>query len=728
MKKLLLSAAALATAAMSLYAASDRLDIYKPDGSFVSVMVDDIKKVTVGDKQGDAYQKVVVELNDNQTIEGVIAEINGVYYRLADNTTLFEIGLYDAPNAVVNLLDSRNNYGIMDPTKPDDWRASEADRVPHFLIDTDKGYESTYTIVGKYTGKEYSSIPGFVFWSDHEDNLLGIDCWAYTMPFEPVDMTAYSEILHTYDDEPFLGTYNGCEIKTSEGHLVANAEHVFQIEMRGNETYTFTSTDEQAFNVLDLYVYNYETKSFAYVPYQGELKNEIDLEVKFGAYGQFLDDDMIYISVIDIITNKPENTRHYLVAKDNYTYAVANADQYGFRNLVEAAAEGKTTKWYYLEDYGTTMTAVEMQFTTGSSIGDDNCTAFAVANGEKLFKYVKQSGAAPEFVLRGNEYGTYTGAAGELVLDGFNNATLGETAYTYTLQDGLLTLSTEGVEAALYVIDITNKTYEQVIRSEWTGPKDFVREDALGAFNGGEETSDNYVRIAIDQNLNGSENVGTCAIEVKIARHDGFDPITAIASSGKYIYDAEGKRIIVTNVLYGTGAYSSSRHNLVLKVSDDLKTIWFDDSASDKVYSTSRDNSYIIAGESNALTAESTAPELAASYSGNLQLIAFGSPADAPSTLSFDTTNSTASLSVTGFGTTLLNAENIAYVVEGQNVTLKDVVVADPSDPYGYTTMTTNLTFVLQDDGTLVGQGNTNVAAMGMLFELQLEGCVLTAE
>ena len=725
-KKTILSAAALAAVSLSLYSASDRLDIFLTDGTFVSVMADDVDEISVEGNEADGYDKVNVAMKNGKTISGSIAGMQNVMYRRANRTTLFEITRVEAPNARVTLLDCRNNEGIMDPEKPEDWRASNADGIPHFLMNTDKGYESSYRIVGDYTGTTYSDIPGFVFESDKDSNLLGIDCLAFNMPFEPVSMIAESEILHTYDGLGFLGTYKGCEIATTQGRMNANPEKAFSIEMRGNGTYTFTSTDAQAYNVLDLYTYNAEKGTFAYVPYSGPLKNEIDLEVKDGATGTFVENDFVFIEIHKVIEDKPDNMRRYFAGRGDYELNIADADEYGFSRLIEAAPANGRKLWFWLENYGNSVTPVVMNFSEGSSIAENGAVGFASVDGENIFKYEKESGKNPVFTMRGGEYGTYTGKSGELYLDGFGNASIGfDFGLDYTVDGGIVTIKDLSGRTRLFVVDKADMTYDELVSTPWDGPAKFVTEEALGAYAGGTESAVHSVEILVDQNLNGTSNPGYCAINVMIKRNDGFSPVNAIASGGSYIYDAEGKRLIVTNVYYGNDATNSSRHNLVLKVADDKKSVWFDNSVSDKVYSSSRDGSYIVAGPQNPVAAEVTAPALAAKYAGNLKLIAFGSEADAVTTLTFDTSAQKASITTTAMGANLLDSQNVSYEMDGQTITLKDVDVADPA-MFGMGTKKGDLQFSLQADGTLVGIGTTNVNAMGMLCDLKLEDCVLS--
>lgn len=61
MKKQLMTIGALCAATVAIYAASDRLDIFDKAGNFVSVMVNDIKSITLGEgNDADGFTTVNV--------------------------------------------------------------------------------------------------------------------------------------------------------------------------------------------------------------------------------------------------------------------------------------------------------------------------------------------------------------------------------------------------------------------------------------------------------------------------------------------------------------------------------------------------------------------------------------------------------------------------------------------------------------------------------------------
>ena len=197
MKKQLITLCAATAATFAIFAASDRIDIFDKAGNFVSLMVDDIQSINVsGGSKEDGYS-IVNAITANGVRSRKIADAGDIIYMPVDYNKAHEIALKDAPNAHVVLYDCRNNTDYwgeaqIDPTKPADWHGCPADGNPHFMIDTDKGFASEYSIIGQYSGKVYTDNPNFVFWSSAEDNLLGLDSNSFDMPFEPIDIAATS--------------------------------------------------------------------------------------------------------------------------------------------------------------------------------------------------------------------------------------------------------------------------------------------------------------------------------------------------------------------------------------------------------------------------------------------------------------------------------------------------------------------------------------------------------
>ncbi|MDE6126311.1 MAG: hypothetical protein K2G30_05075 [Muribaculaceae bacterium] len=732
MKKQLMTAGAACAATLAIFAASDRIDIFDTTGSFVSVMVNDIEEITVGKADGaDGYATVNVATAAG-TKSRAISTLGDVRYTPVDYEKANEITMKHAPNAKVVLYDWRNNtdyYGEaqIDPTKPADWRGCYPDCNPHFVIDTDKGFASEFAVKGLYSGKVYTDNPNFIFWSLAEMNLLGLDSYSFDMPFEPVEISATSVELETYKGAPFLGTYTGFLVTPGQARIVHKMPATLTAEFRANGTYVMKSTDDYEFEFLDCYDYDDQTNTFAYVPYSGRPVNPIDLEIKTGVEGRFMEGDVMFANFHDLLSDKPDNCVRYFAAKGEFEFTVASANEYNNHLLVQAVpVGGGQARYFYVTNYGAARTEVTMEFSYGSNIGAD-CTAFAVADGEKLFKYdYKGPGYDPVFTFRGTEYGTYTGSGDALSLDGYGACTIGGTAGKYTVNGGLATV-TVGEDTRLFVLDRDAKTYTEMAADEWNGQSQYTNEAAVGAFGSEEESAASYMRIDFDKNFAGADEPGTASVRFNVVRHDGFGGGVSemVASSGRYIYNAATKTIVITNVYMGTSATTSGRRNIVLKVSDDLLSMWLDDSAEDRVYGTGRNGSYLLTGEVNTLAAPAPAPavELAPKYTGAPNMIAFGKPAATETTLTFDSETATAHLTVKGMGTPIFDCD-AAYTLDGNVVTLSGIPTYPDSNPFG-SPVATDLVLTIGEDGNLTSEQSLIGMAMYSCYEIDFSSAPL---
>lgn len=716
---------------LAIFAASDRLDIFDKEGKMISVMVNDIEEITVGKTPGEDGFSSVNVITAAGTKTRAIADMNDIQYTPVDYDKANEISISNAPNAKVVLLDWRNNtdyYGEaqIDPTKPADWRGCPPDRNPHFLIDTDKGFASEFAVKGAYTGKVYTDNPNFIFWSLGETNLLGVDSYSFDMPFEPVEISTTSVELETYKGKEFLGNYTGFILSPGNNRIVHKMASTLSAEFRANGTYVMKSTDDHEYDFLDLFDYDEAKNSFAYVPYTGRPVSPIDMEVKTGVIGNFADGGLMFATFIDLLDSKPDNNVYYFAAKGEYEFSIASADEYNFHMLMQAIpVGGGSPRYFYIQNYGNTITEVTMEFSFGNNIGAD-CTAFAVANGEKLFKYdYKGPGYDPEFTFRGSEYGTYTGEGSSLSLDGFGRCSLGEDSGTYTVSGGLATVTVNG-ETRLFVLDNDAKTYVEMTSDPWSGQPQYTKEDAVGAFRGGEENSLNTMRIDFDKNFAGADEPGTACVRFSVVRNDGFSGGVSelVASSGKYIYNAASKTVIITNVYMGTSATASGRRNLVLKVADDMLSMWIDDSLESRVYGTGQDGSYLLTGSVNTLTAPAPNPEvqLAPKYTGEPNMSAFGSSTPTETTLTIDSVAGSATLTVKGMGAEILNS-TASYALEGTTLTLLQLPNYE-GDLVPVETKT-DVVFTIGEDGSLTGIQTIGGSAMGMMFSIDLSSAPL---
>ena len=733
MKKQLITLCAATAATFAIFAASDRIDIFDKAGNFVSLMVDDIQSINVsGGSKEDGYS-IVNAITANGVRSRKIADAGDIIYMPVDYNKAHEIALKDAPNAHVVLYDCRNNTDYwgeaqIDPTKPADWHGCPADGNPHFMIDTDKGFASEYSIIGQYSGKVYTDNPNFVFWSSAEDNLLGLDSNSFDMPFEPIEIAATSIELDTYKDAAFIGTYTGAVITSGNGRI-AHVPVTLTAEFRTNGTYVMKSTDENEFDFLDLYDWDEQTNRFAYVPYSGRPVNPMDLEIKTGVEGEFIDGGFCFAAFHDLLDDKPENAIHYIIAKKGHEYTIASADEYGYRMLVQAlSSEDGSTRYFYMENYGNKHTEVTMEFSYGNNIGKD-CTAFAISNGEKLFKYDYQGeGYDPVFIMRGSEYGSYTGDGEVLSLDGFGNGTFGGTSCKYIIQNGMACVTIDD-EVHMFILDSNAHTYIEMSSDVWTGQSQYIKSDAVGSYNGSPENSQNSMQIDFDKNFSGADEPGTACVRFSVTRNDGLggSVYEVIASSGKYIYNADSKTIIITNIYAGTSASTSGRRNLTLKVSDDLLSIWMDDSAEDRIYGFGRDGSYLLTGTVNTMTTTAPVVALANKYKGTPNMLSLGSATPTEATLDINSDN-TATFKIIGMGQELINS-TVPYEMNGTTLTLKEVTTYVGGGLVPEETKT-DIVYVLGEDGSLTSTQTITgaVISMSLTFDIDLSSGSLVPE
>ncbi|MBD5193554.1 MAG: hypothetical protein HDS91_03420 [Bacteroidales bacterium] len=724
MKKVIVAMGAVAAATCALYAASDRLDIYNKQGKFTSIMVDHIEEITIGkDASGNGYSTVsAVTANGTRTKE--ISEISDIKYVPVNYKEALQIDTLNSAHSQIALLDFRNNTDIydeaqIDPTKPSDWRGAWPDAMPHFLVYTDKGFASDFAVTGQYTGYVYTDNPNFIFWSLAENNLLGMDSYSFDMPFEPITISTESIELETYIGAPFLGTYKGVNLSYNDSHL-SKLEDVLTVEFKYNGTYVVRTTDSNDFKILDLYDWDEKTNTFAYVPYDGPKKSPLDTEIKTGLKGTFYD-GIVFAWFHDVLEDKPENTIPYIAARENMTFTMAVGGTYYNHRLVEAKAANGNSRYFYIND-ANVVREVYMEYVFGNTTLTANCEAYCVLDGEKIFKYVYLgNGNNPTFTFRGKEYGTYSGNGEALFLDGYGKCTLGSLSGRYTIEDGLVNAEF-GSEIRIFVVDRTTHEYTEMVSDPWNGQGQYTCEDALGAYNRGDENRLNSIQVEFNKDYSGKDAPGYARVYIDIKRNDGFSRHIGVSSSGKYIYSAETKTVIITNLYIGTSATTAGTGNITFKVSDDMLSMWIDDTVTDRIYATSCDGSYVMAGKVNTLTAPAPAVQLAAKYTGTPNMMAFGSASPTETTLTINSDDSTATLSVKGMGTALIN-QTVGYEFNGSALTLKGIK-SYTAGAYA-TPVETDLIFTVNADGSLISEQTIVAMAMGMTFDVDFSSSSL---
>ena len=689
------------------------MDVYNRAGQFSSHMVEDIKHLKLGKAAGEEGYSSLIVTTPTGTTEHKIDDLSEIQYTALDENLAHEITTVDAPNAKVRLLDWRNNTDVwgeaqIDPTKPADWRGCWYDGIPHYQVDTDKGFASEIVITGKYTGKVYTDTPGFVWWSTSSSNLLGANCYAFSMPFEPVEIKAISEEKTTYEGAPILGTFTGYQLTTKANRIAAPAEATLEMEIKANGTYVLTTTDSNEYDILDDYSWDEDKNTFAYIPYEGDLRNEIDVDAPYGITGKFNGNDILYGTIHYIVVDKYENSVRYFIVRGEADVNIASMDDDNRNILVEyIPAEGEARYFIYeaIVDYPQEVT---MTFQSGKNIGEA-CAAMCYQNGENLFKYEYSGSGEPKFINRGKEAGTYKGEGEDLVLDGYGLCTLGDAEGTYTIEGGVANVVIND-NSTIYVVDFSAKTYAEMTSDEWDGEESYSLNEATGKYGNQEEAAIHTMSVAFDQDLRGNSMPGYAAIKTDFVSTGGLRTTGGIADICKYIYNEKAGTVTVTNVLAGTSASTSGKRNLTFVVSADKQSMYLDDSKEDRIYGIGRDGSYWLTGEVNTLLAPEKEPELEPAavdlkdnYSGSALLKPQGMSLEMSCNveIKIDAESKKASFKVSDGNLDYIDMPEAEYLMTGYTLYIKDVPVFEiAKEGTGYVPTTKDFEFTVSEDAT----------------------------
>lgn len=707
MKKQLFLISAAALTAASLYAASARLDFFNKAGEFFSVLESDlVKLIYVQADENDpesGFDKLKIETAAGERVVD-LSDCAQIKYSPATGEEPFAIEVRDDGHCTVTLLDCMNNDGVIDPTKPDDWRGSESDGLGHFIYAPEYGYEMQVDITGQWTDKVYTEEEGFVFFVSAENYAGWTDSWGFLMPNEPIYIDGKSTELTTYAGRDFVGEYTGYAI-LNEPALDKPQETVFSLELRANGSYVVKTTDDNAYDFHYMYTYDSERDAIQHV--EVEQPKWDNYNHYYGASGPFLGDDFIFVSTFDYTTNKLSDKRFYLAAKGKFTQTCA-AGEFGNEHLIQAVTESGKVKYIYISNYGNVVNLAELQYIKGSNIGEE-CEAIVSYDGETRLKFTNDGNGNPQFIAKGLEAGSYVPdddiAGDALVLDGFGGATIGDETHTYIVESGVVTLDGDG---RVFNIDTTGKTYQEIFQNdEWTGPVEFSIGDALGAY-GSTESEKCQISLNFGQDLNGNEKEGYAALTIRLWDSSYGTLRSAISSNPKFLYNKDKGIIILSGVLVGTGSgYTTQRRNLVLTVADDLQSMWFDESTNGpKIYGTGAPTDYIYTGTRNTLKAPAAAPSVSGTYTATFpQVYSFGSTMSYPVNITIAIDKGYSNVDKPGYAyikadMNILN-DVVEYEVTDSKFILKSIDVGDGNGTWS----ATDLEFEITSEGNLKGSG-----------------------
>lgn len=615
----IIAASAFSAAAQVSTTPGARIDAYTSETEFKSILVDDIRAITyVGDEQ-TGYTAVKITTYSGNDLTMTIDDYQKLVFNNVDPTIPHELKGTATPHGRFALLYNFNDPDSpnpIDPSKPWGWQGDVAGRPVFFNAIPKMGYTVDYTVNGVYTGFNYSSVKDFCQFVEAKDTQrygLGVDCMRFTMPYEPVELVMTEAELDDYAGLPVLGTYPGIRLGEISGRLASGRSGEAMLELKANTTLVFTTDEgDKSIEQTDRYTYDDQKREFVNIPNEADAnRNPIDMEVLWGVSGVFSDRGPLWITASYIPDAVTGNIRKYVAMDRRFDYALADADDFGYRRLLEMKPEGGAPVYTLLEQYGYDIIPVEMEFTAGSTIGAAPCDAYIIADGKRVYRYVLAEGRAPEFIKGGAEGGVYSGAMGNLTLDGFGKATLGGNDYGYTLEGGKLTLTAaDGSTAYTLTVDNAARTYRSGGNDAWTGPSKFRTDNAVYSRNGSSERAGATIELKLDMNVNDSSNPGYAVVIIDVPRADGTGNVREIASGGNYTYDAAAGTLTVANVICyidpdSSGSPYYKRVNYVFHVSADLRSAWLDPAnIGPHLYTATSTATYVLTGETTRLTAQ----------------------------------------------------------------------------------------------------------------------------
>lgn len=490
-----------------------------------------------------------------------------------------DITLEGDDHAYINMLNALVKDDNGDPVLDEDGNKMYRgfyNQVVQFTYEVDLGYNYSVTIVGKRTGTHYEDQTIF------EDNGWDFNSyWTLVMPAELLTMTIKSSEKNDFVGKALVGNYKGFFINTTQlGKLERYDATTLEAEIKSNTAFSVKTTDANKFDFQGMISYDESTKQFAY--------NAASCEF-YGLSGRY-DDEMTVAWVSNLLEDMPDNVRFYIMSKNDLSSFISAGNAGGSKYLLEVKTSTGTA-YYLFEREGYQLTKVDMEFTNGESLGDASATGFVMKEGEKLLQYT-YDGSTTNLIEKGKEAGSYKPASGsgdELVLDGFGGGKIGTKEGTYTISDGIVTLTCDGQETK-YNIDMNAKTYSPIAdEGEWNGPTDFYVEGSQLAHDGGKDVK-GCIKISIDKNAIGNPDKGKAYFVAQYwsSSYKFEDVLSALVT---YVYDPSAKTLTLSQIGAGTADGGYGRIDIVLSVSDDKRTLTF--TGIDRIYAQFNGSRYV---------------------------------------------------------------------------------------------------------------------------------------
>lgn len=437
----------------------------------------------------------------------------------------------------------------------------------YFVIEPVPGYKNDApSVTGRWTGRSYN--PAYI-----EHDVYGW-CYNLAMPAEPINITVEATEENIYEGKEFVGSYSGFWLKVREGSLIyRSAEPTLKYELDKNTTYTISSTDENRYSGTGFYSFNEETGEFGYL--FDDMKNNVWTDDTNAGLGGHYGQDVSVAYVENVTEPMPDYTKYYVASKDNGAATVSDfisaSSTSGLTILTSFMLNG--VQCYYWYDHGSmSLTKVDVEFLSGSSLADAGASALVRLDGQLFLKY-SVDGDKPVFTTQGAEAGTYTGSAGDLVLDGFGNAVFNGVAGTYEIDGSIVTFTDGSGVGTQLLLDANDNSYSVISgdSEDWNGPMQFSVVSENGVVGGQQK------KALVELVLDGSYVHFRLAFDHYGSWEDGLN--TAIS----YVWDSAASTLTIAFLNFAgnpvaieqcDGAYPSISQ-IVFKVSADKKSLEF---------------------------------------------------------------------------------------------------------------------------------------------------------
>ena len=562
-KNILLALLALVAASTIVYAASEKITIYRGANALNSYNVSEISNISYsGDSNG--VDRININFKNGTSTTYNLDRITSIEYtpEVDDYVAIYEE--FDEHCEII-VLDNYYN------DSPDDYSKHYHKCAPglgvHYVYTVESGYDIEISIIGQRTGHNYREDDGFEFEDDYTGTGFAQAATAFLMPNEPVAIKGVTTERNLYPNESFIGKYDyGFWInETLDNHVLSTTNPMMKVELIKNGVFQVSSTDKNQFDFKGTFTYDAASKSFSY--------NRDDCK-KYGINGRILSDDMILITVRDILEDKPDNTNFYWLSRKPINFVRATGNQRDGNYILEIGS-GNSKEYYLYNTHTYSLLKATAEFSRGTTLGGI-CTAILSYNeAPYAISYTLNSATGNPTILYANdERGSYNGSEGTLWLDGFGGAQFGSTQGSYTINGIEVTFTpNNGGSKVVFHINKNAKTYEKIVNNTgWNGPEHYSTRFSGGQVATTYNNIDNSVfELWLNHDWSGNSATGKAKLVMRVDGNSLADQTV------EYVYNASNNTITLSyEIAYYSAAGWVIEDQLVLKVSNDKRTLTFD--------------------------------------------------------------------------------------------------------------------------------------------------------